>query len=121
MMARHSGAMPWPLIAATALMFGAIALLLIAGWKPTGWLVGILGGLGLLVAGIESVRLGGLSVHSARITASFVVIYAGLLVGFWRGLLEFRKFRRPKELAEASRPRTLRPAAVLSKHSPFDE
>ena len=120
MMARHSGAAPWPLIAATALMFGAIALLPIVGWKATALWMGILGGMGLLVASVESVRLGGLSIQSARIASAFVVIYSGLLLGFWRGILEFKRFRAPKAPGEISGARTLRPAAVVSKYSPFD-
>lgn len=96
LMARHPGAAPIPLLGMTFLGMGLIGTLLLFGWKPAAVAAGILVAIWSLVASAEALRLGGLSLASGRIVAAFVVIHSGLVLGFWRGLAEFRKFRRPR-------------------------
>jgi glycosyltransferase involved in cell wall biosynthesis len=95
LMARHPGAAPWSLLAATALAMVWIVGMTLLGWRVAvaagACVIAIYGGIVL----IESLRVGGLSRRSGRIAASLAVIHSGLLFGFWRGLPEFRRYRRP--------------------------
>jgi GT2 family glycosyltransferase len=95
LMARHPGAAPWSLLAATALGMAWIGTMPLLGWQvAVGAGAAVIALWGLLVL-IESLRVGGVSRRSGRVAASLAVIHSGLLLGFWRGLAEFWRYRRP--------------------------
>lgn len=96
LMAKHPEQVPWPLVMITGIGVVWLALLGIFGW----WLgarfaLGAAGAYLLAVAG-ESVRLKGISGVAARMIPAFAVIHLGLLLGFWRGLPEYPRFRTQK-------------------------
>lgn len=98
---KHPSCRPWPLLALS------VYLIIVAIWAV---LDGPLRGVGSLIpAGavasallVEATRLGGVSAHSGRILVAFATIYVGLLLGFWRGLLEFPRFRKIDVRARAT-------------------
>ena len=99
LMARHPEMVPWPLafITGFAIVLPFGLLLADPSIAPIAFLPLIAAS--VLMAG-ESVRLGGFSFGAARTALAFVVIYAGLVFGFWRGLPEWRRYRRPPSCFE---------------------
>lgn len=104
LMAKHLTVVPWPLVLVTAFLILALLALLLVEPRIAAAMAAIsLGCWVLLIAG-ESVRLTGLRPAACRMMAAFVVIHLGLLLGFWRGLLEFRRFRKPPKPPGEGRP-----------------
>jgi glycosyltransferase involved in cell wall biosynthesis len=97
LLARHSGPHPWPLLLVSALVLAGALLLLARGWSAAIVPASFLLGSWILLIGAESVRLGGVGVRAVRTAAAFLVIHAGLTLGFWRGILEFGRFRSSRE------------------------
>lgn len=92
LMARHPGVIPWPLVGLAVITLGIVLAPLL--WRPAGLFVppALLGGwLILLVA--EGLRIGGPGLDGLRVAASLGATHAGLLAGFFRGLVEFGRFR----------------------------
>lgn len=93
LMARHPSTFPLPLVAITIAVLAVPALLGVAGWRvAAGVLVCTLGAWFGLVA-FESLRICGPSSQAVRVAAAFFTIHVGLVLGFWRGLLEFSRYR----------------------------
>jgi prepilin-type processing-associated H-X9-DG protein len=91
---RHPRLAPWPILAASALGLAGLATALAGG--PTGAWIGAAAlafWVGLLA--FEGCRLAGPSRGALRVAVALGAIQAGLVLGFWRGLLEFRAFRAP--------------------------
>lgn len=92
LMIRHPSLASWLLLAPTLLIAGWLFLtaaspgvgLLVAAAVVAVW---------LLVAGAESIRQGGLSPQAGRVVLALAAVHTGLLLGFWRGCLEVRRFR----------------------------
>jgi len=91
--ARHPGCVSWPLVLISAFVVaipvvlfasGPRAALALAAVSLAGW---------FLVVGVESLRLSGFTTAAVRTVLAFGVIHAGLAAGFWRGLLEFPRYR----------------------------
>ncbi|MBM3317007.1 MAG: glycosyltransferase [Candidatus Eisenbacteria bacterium] len=96
LMARHPREVPWPLVLATALCLLLPAILIGWGARAAGAVAAIVLGGWALAAGVEGLRLGGLGAEAARVAVSLLVIPAGLLLGFWRGLLDAPRLRGPR-------------------------
>jgi succinoglycan biosynthesis protein ExoA len=95
LMARHPGATPWSLLGVTCLSMAWILGAPLLGWQVAlGVALGAAGVWGLLVL-IEALRLAGVSRGAYRVLAALAVIHSGLILGFWRGLAEVRKYRQP--------------------------
>ncbi len=93
LMARHPGVVPWPLVLITGYLLAAMLSSVLGGLRVALPAFGIPAvAVALLVAG-ESIRLAGLRSLAPRVALSFFVIYAGLLLGFWKGLPEFGRYR----------------------------
>jgi len=96
--ARHPGMIPAPLVAVSVAVL--VWLLGVLVWGGTWW------ALPLVYAGVcavEGVRVAG-SAEAWRTAAVFPMIHAGLLLGFWRGLLE-AAYYRPEASAVTGRVR----------------
>jgi succinoglycan biosynthesis protein ExoA len=101
LMARHPGATPWSLLGVTFLSIAWILGAPLLGWK-TALTTAMLGAAAwLLLVAIESIRVAGLSRATYRVGAALAVIHSGLVLGFWRGLAEVRRYRRPRGLVRA--------------------
>ena len=95
LMARHSGMIPWPLVLITAFVILTLLGVAVAGPRLALPIAALpVAAWALLLAG-ESLRLGGLSLGPIRIALAFGVIHAGLVLGFWRGLPEWGRYRGP--------------------------
>lgn len=93
LMAKHRGQVPWLLVAITGLALAWLAFLALLGWR-LGAQIALGAALAyLLTVTGESVRLKGFSGVAARMVPAFFVIHLGLVLGFWRGLLEYGRFR----------------------------
>ncbi len=113
LMACHPALIPWPLVAISGLLlvailawplFGAHTAGAIAAAACAGWSLTVLA---------ESLRLGRVTAHAVRIALAFGVIHAGLLLGFWRGLAESRRFRSPMALPRPAGERAARGSPSL--------
>ncbi len=93
LLARHPGVIPWALVALTLVVAAGVATFVLAGPGIGSIVVGALALGYLTLCGIESLRLVGWRQEALRLARVFPVLHAGLLLGFWRGLLEFRRFR----------------------------
>jgi succinoglycan biosynthesis protein ExoA len=94
LMGKHPGMVPWPLVALNLAFVGVLGMSL-AGYVTLG--LGLLGvgiTLWLTAALVEAIRVSPWNLVLRTMTA-FGAIYAGLLLGFWRGLLEVPRFRGP--------------------------
>lgn len=91
---RHPKLVPVALVAASLMGLGAAFLLV----RPGGWLgLGLFAAallLWLLLCAVEGVRQGGWR-NGWRAAVALGAVHVGLVLGFWRGLLEFRTFRTP--------------------------
>jgi glycosyltransferase involved in cell wall biosynthesis len=94
LMVRHPGRIPWALVVVSLGLVSPLFALALAGARSAGIVLGT--GLALWsgVNCCESLRCGGLR-GSPRVALAFSAIHLGLILGFWRGLLEFRRFREP--------------------------
>lgn len=92
LMIRHPSVVPWMLLAPTLLLVGWLVLAVAA---PAAALRVAAAALALwaLVVAVEGIRLGGASLQAGRVAAALAAVHAGLFLGFWRGCLEFRRFR----------------------------
>jgi hypothetical protein len=95
LMARHPSEIPLPLALITGLVLVVFLLLGLCGPRVAGLMATISMGVWVFAIAIESIRLGRLTLLTGRIMLAFVAIYSGLIIGFWRGLLEFHRFRSP--------------------------
>jgi succinoglycan biosynthesis protein ExoA len=98
---KHRSCVPWPLLAPS------VYFIIVSIWAALdGPLRGaeslIPAGAVALAVVVEAIRLGGVSAHAGRILVAFLTIYVGLLLGFWRGLLEFPRFRKVDMHARAT-------------------
>jgi GT2 family glycosyltransferase len=93
LMARHPRLFPWPLVVITGLLVLALVALGLRGPKAAGLVAGVPLACWIALILAESVRLGGVGSRGGRIALAFLVIHAGLAIGFWRGIPEFRRFR----------------------------
>lgn len=95
LMARHPAATPWPLLAVTFLSMAWILGAPLLGWRVAlgvALTAALVWGLLVLFEGLR-VAGGFRGVH--RVVAALAMIHSGLILGFWRGLAEVRKYRRP--------------------------
>lgn len=95
LMAKHPGTYPLPLLFITGAALAALLLVPVTGPLPVLAGLGGLAGAWLVLVGIESVRLGKTWRDRGRIAVAFAAIYGGLTAGFWRGLVEWRRYRKP--------------------------
>jgi GT2 family glycosyltransferase len=93
LMARHPSEIPMPLVLITGIVLVVFLLLGLCGPRVAGLMAAISMGVWIFAIATESIRLGRLTPLAGRIMLAFVAIYSGLIMGFWRGLLEFRRFR----------------------------
>jgi len=98
LMVRHPGAVPWPLVFVTGFALVTLLVLLLVGPRLAGLMAVVGIGAWVLLITAESVRLAGLSISALRVGCSFFMIYVGLVLGFWRGLPEFSRFRAPQQV-----------------------
>jgi hypothetical protein len=54
----------------------------------------------VLLATVESLRVAGSLLLAPRVFLAFVAIFAGLVFGFWQGLGDFPRYRRPPVATE---------------------
>jgi hypothetical protein len=92
-MARHPAVLPLPLVAGSVAVVVLVALVAAGAWLPVALLVAAAATLwaGAIVA--ASARVGGSAGHRLRVAAALASVHAGLVLGFWRGLLDFPRFR----------------------------
>lgn len=95
LLGRH-GQWPVPLIGLTLAGAGALALPLVLPLAVGVRMTLALGAAYLFLLLAEGVRLSGLRPEAARVALALVATHAGLLVGFWRGLLEIPRFLAPR-------------------------
>jgi succinoglycan biosynthesis protein ExoA len=94
LMARH-GLIPWLLLIPACFALSVVLFMLVAG--RAGVLVGVgVFFLWILLLVVEGVRIGGFTASWMRIALSLATIHVGLVLGFSRGLVEFRRFRAPR-------------------------
>ncbi len=95
LVARHPSAVPWALV---TLSLMAVAWIALAALNATfGVNVGIVGcALYAAIVGFESLRTAGIRMQALRVAASLTTIHLALLLGFWRGLIEYRSFVAPQ-------------------------
>jgi cellulose synthase/poly-beta-1,6-N-acetylglucosamine synthase-like glycosyltransferase len=101
LMAKYPGTAPLPLLVITGVALAAILVLPFLGAVPVLAGLGALAGAWLLLVGIESVRGGRSWDERGRIAVAFTAIHLGLTAGFWRGIAEWRRFRRPAPARKA--------------------
>lgn len=95
LMARHRDLVPWPLVFSTSILL-LVPLVVVAGWRVTVVGLGSVICIWLSIIMVESLRISRLSILQAgRAMLAFFMIHGGLLVGFWRGLVEAKRYRRP--------------------------
>ena len=92
-LAKHHHAVPWPLVSITIITLTVLVSLVVRGPRLAGTMAALLAALWLAISGIEAIRTAKGLADGARIYASLLVIHTGLIVGFWRGLAEFARFR----------------------------
>lgn len=96
LMAKHPEVIPWPLLLITAYVVLAVLSSAVYGSRvATPLAVVPLTVWGLLIV-LESARLADSFGQALRTMLAFLVIHLGLVLGFWRGLPELRRFRRPR-------------------------
>lgn len=91
LLARHPGTRPWPLIALSLVAVAMVGMLAMARTGAIRLLALVPIGCWFLLVAIESLRVGGAPLESSRIVRAFLVIHCGLVLGFWRGLLDVRR------------------------------
>jgi GT2 family glycosyltransferase len=99
LMARHPAVLPLPLVAGSVAAVVLVALVVLGAWLPVAVLVAAAALLwaGAIVA--ASARVGGSMGHRMRVAAALASVHAGLVLGFWRGLLDFPRFRAARSNA----------------------
>jgi succinoglycan biosynthesis protein ExoA len=100
LLARHPSEVPWTLLGMTLLAILFVATAIAGDWRAALFILVLSVGFWTLAAAIESLRLAGISWSVVRITAALATIHFGLLLGFWRGLAEFKRFRRSRHASE---------------------
>jgi succinoglycan biosynthesis protein ExoA len=95
LLARHPTLRPWPLLILTLLALAVPVAVLIAGWRPMLLAAGALALLYLTATGFEALRRARPRRDAWRLWLAFPTIHAGLLAGFWRGLPDCGRYRRP--------------------------
>ncbi len=95
LMVRHPSTTPWLLLAPGVILVGLAGSGFLWGWRPAGLAASALGLGWLLIAGIESLRLARDPGEALRLPPVFLAIHGGLILGFWRGLLDAPRFRGP--------------------------
>lgn len=93
LMFRHPGAVPWPLVLVTGFTLVAVLTFFAVEPRIAGAMIVLASGTWMLLITVESFRLAGGSIGAIRIAWAFLMIYAGLVLGFWRGLVEYSRFR----------------------------
>jgi hypothetical protein len=88
---RHPRVLPWPLLLATVLIIGAPAVPVFFGAQGAA-LVAAPIVCWTVPAAAEAFRLGRRPRPALRIVLAFLIIHAGLVLGFWHGLLHSRRF-----------------------------
>ena len=79
----------------TAFVVLDMLVLAAAGMRAAAVLMASLAGCWTILVVAESVRLARLTPRALRIALAFCTIHGGLVLGFWRGILEFRRFQLP--------------------------
>jgi succinoglycan biosynthesis protein ExoA len=93
LMGKHPSMRPWPLIGLSGAALLLILLLVLGRPGVAGSLLALGIGLWLAVATFEAFRVSPRPGLAPRTVAAFAAIYAGLLFGFWRGLIEAPAYR----------------------------
>jgi hypothetical protein len=97
--ARPDTPIPWPLLAMTVAGCGTAACWVLGGLHSGLYGTGVVlccWGV-IVIAGSLQVRRSIL--FTARVAAALATIHCGLLFGFWRGLLDYPRFRLPRRPA----------------------
>lgn len=95
LVARHPRVVPWPLL--VALVYAALLLSALI-WSGVSAFVGLSLASGVIwstVAGLVALQVGSSPAQAWKVFLSFGAIHLGLLIGFARGLLDFRAFLGP--------------------------
>lgn len=95
LLGKHPTMRPWPLLALTAAALIVLVLLFAGRAALAGLLLAAGLGAWLVVALVEALRVSPRPALAPRTVIAFGAIYAGLLFGFWRGLLEMPRYRGP--------------------------
>ena len=113
LMAKHPGVVPWALVGISLLLLLLPVAVAVAGWRRGA--VGIMAfGLSYLVLTLaEGVRAAGFGPQALRTAVVFGFLHSGLVLGFWRGLAEWRRFRTQASatMARGQRRVSLPPSA----------
>ena len=98
LMAKHPTVVPLPLV---VISLYVLATLVAGGTglEALAWVGGIPAAAWIALVLLESVRTVGIGMQTLRMAVAFGAIYAGLVFGFWRGLLEYPRYRRAPEEA----------------------
>jgi succinoglycan biosynthesis protein ExoA len=91
----HPRLVPWTLVMATGLSLSLPALLVVPGGAAGLWLVAAVTGTWLFACLGEGARLGRGPGQACRVATALSVIHVGLTAGFFRGLLDYSRFRSP--------------------------
>ncbi len=90
-----SGPIPWALVGSTLAVVSVITSFVLGGSTIALSASEVVAGVWLALATCESVRLARSPGCAARLGMAMATIHAGLVLGFWRGLLEFHRFHKP--------------------------
>ena len=93
LLARHPGVIPWALVVLTLLVAAVVVTFVLVGPVRGVIVAGMLTAGYLGLCALESVRQAGWTPQAFRLARVFPVLHAGLLLGFWRGLLEVQRYR----------------------------
>lgn len=99
LLARH-GVIPLPLVVITLGVVFAIVVGIVFGPRLGLWTFGVPALAWVLLAAVESLRVAGSLLLAPRVFLAFVAIFAGLVFGFWQGLGDFPRYRRPPVASE---------------------
>ncbi len=92
-MVRHPAVFPWPLILPTLLLMGGVLFTILRGPRVGGPMVAALIVLWLIMIAFEGIRLAGPTLGGLRISLALLTVHVGLVLGFWRGAADCRRYR----------------------------
>jgi succinoglycan biosynthesis protein ExoA len=92
MMAKHPSMVPLPLVALSLAVLFAVVAGLVRGWSAFALVGGGMLALWTILGFVEALRSSAAG-RVLRVVACFGAIHSGLLLGFWRGLVEGARYR----------------------------
>jgi succinoglycan biosynthesis protein ExoA len=92
---RHPSTAPWPLLGPAVAPILLIAAGFGVGWGTAGLAALVLAAAWVIATLTVSLRLGRGTADALRLPVVFAAVHGGLVVGFWRGVLDAPRFRGP--------------------------